>query len=133
MLNYFALNLVVTHLLSFFMVTKGISDWHNFILQVKVSVVNSAGGSFCWNYATDTFYSNYAVKTPVVILWVLRFYCNYAGGTFCYSYAGGSFCCNYAGDSFCSKYVGDNFYYNYPGGSLCYNYAGGIFSSALCT
>ena len=23
-------------------------------LQVKVSVVNSAGGSFCWNYATDT-------------------------------------------------------------------------------
>ena len=28
-------------------------------LQVKVSVVNSAGGSFCWNYATDTFYGNY--------------------------------------------------------------------------
>ena len=27
---------------------------------MKVSVVNSAGGSFCWNYATDTFYSNYA-------------------------------------------------------------------------
>ena len=29
-------------------------------LQVKVSVVNSAGGSFCWNHATDTFYGNYA-------------------------------------------------------------------------
>ena len=29
-------------------------------LQVKVSVVNSAGESFCWNYATDTFYGNYA-------------------------------------------------------------------------
>ena len=29
-------------------------------LQVKVSVVNSAGGSFCWNYASDTFCSNYA-------------------------------------------------------------------------
>ena len=28
-------------------------------LQVKVSVVNSAGGSFCQNYATDTFYGNY--------------------------------------------------------------------------
>ena len=29
-------------------------------LQVKVPVVNSAGGSFCWNYASDTFYSSYA-------------------------------------------------------------------------
>ena len=29
-------------------------------LQVKVSIVNSAGGTFCWNYATDTFYGNYA-------------------------------------------------------------------------
>ena len=27
---------------------------------MKVSVVNSPGGSFCWNYATDTFYGNYA-------------------------------------------------------------------------
>ena len=27
---------------------------------MKVSVVNSAGGSFCWNYATDTFYDNCA-------------------------------------------------------------------------
>ena len=27
---------------------------------MKVFVVNSAGGSFCWNYVTDTFYSNYA-------------------------------------------------------------------------
>ena len=26
-------------------------------MQVKVSIVNSAGGSFCWNYATDTFYA----------------------------------------------------------------------------
>ena len=30
------------------------------LLLVKVSVVNSAGGSFCWNYATDAFYGNYA-------------------------------------------------------------------------
>ena len=29
-------------------------------LPVKVSVVNSAGGSFCGNYATDSFYDNYA-------------------------------------------------------------------------
>ena len=27
-------------------------------LQVKVSIVNSAGAIFCWNYATDTFYGN---------------------------------------------------------------------------
>ena len=27
---------------------------------MKVSVANSAGGSFCWNYGTDTFYGNYA-------------------------------------------------------------------------
>ena len=26
---------------------------------MKVSVVNSAGSSFCWNYATDTFHDNY--------------------------------------------------------------------------
>ena len=26
---------------------------------MKVSVVNSGGESFCWNYATDTFYGNY--------------------------------------------------------------------------
>ena len=25
---------------------------------MKVSILNSAGGSFCWNYATDTFYTN---------------------------------------------------------------------------
>ena len=27
---------------------------------MKVSVVNSAGGSFCWTYGTDTLYGNYA-------------------------------------------------------------------------
>ena len=27
---------------------------------MKVFVVESAGGSFWWNYATDTFYGNYA-------------------------------------------------------------------------
>ena len=42
---------MLTHSLNFLIVT---------FLQVKVSVVNSVGGSFCWNYATDTFYGNYA-------------------------------------------------------------------------
>ena len=51
------------------------------------SVVNSAGGSFCWNYATNTFYCNYAVDV-CRNMQVLRFYCNYLGGTFCYSDVG---------------------------------------------
>ena len=34
--------------------------WLAPFLRVKISVVNSGGGSFCWNYATDTFYSYYA-------------------------------------------------------------------------
>ena len=69
--------------------------------QVKVSIVSSACGSFCWNYATDTFYSIYAGATVC---------CNYAGleillescwWYFCYTYVSGSFCCNDAGDCFC--------------------------------
>ena len=39
-------------------------NWKNLwlapFLPVKVSVVSSTGGSFCWNYATGTFYSIYA-------------------------------------------------------------------------
>ena len=49
---------MLTLLLNFFIVTKRIRLAP--FLQVKVSVVNSAGDSFCWNYATDTFYGNYA-------------------------------------------------------------------------
>ena len=40
---------------------------------------------------------------PVAIMQVLRFHCNYAGGTFLYSYVGGSFYCNYADDCFMSE------------------------------
>ena len=63
---------------------------------------------------------------------VLRFYCNYAGGTFRYSYDGGSFCfndagdsfcCNYAVRSFCNTYTGDSFYSKYVGDNIYY--AGG--------
>ena len=91
------------------------------------------------------------VTRSVAVMQVLRFNCNYAGGTFYYSYVGGSFSCNYAGDcfvairqlevsaalmhagySFQSEYVGDNFYCNYAGGSLCYNYADCNFCSTLC-
>ena len=57
-LKLFALNLVLTHPLNFFIVTKRI--WLAPFLQMKVFAVNSADGSFCLNYATDTFYGNYA-------------------------------------------------------------------------
>ena len=73
------------------------------------------------------------VPAFVAIMQVLKFYCNYVGGTlaptwYCYTYVGGSFCCNDAGGCFycnlqlevsaafmqvkvsCSKYVGDKFY-----------------------
>ena len=113
------------HSLDFFIVTKRI--WLAPFLQVKISVLNSGGGSFCWNCAFDTI----AIMkvTSVAIIQVLRFYCNYSGGAFCYSYAGGYFCCNHAGDCFscnCAvrryagdNYAGDNFYCNYAGWGLC--------------
>ena len=104
--------------------------WLAPFLQVKVSVVNSAGGGFCWNYATDTFYSNYAGANVC---------CNYAGFEVLlqlrrwYYLLQLCFCRIYASESFCNKYVGDNFYWNYTRGSLCRNHAGDIFCSSLCT
>ena len=58
--------------------------------------------------------------TSVAILQALRFYCNYAGGTFCYSYVGESFCCNYTGDCFSLNYAGRSFYSKYVGGNCNY-------------
>ena len=43
------------------------------VLQVKVCVVNSAGGSFSWNYATN--YVIMQVTTSVTIMQDLRLYC----------------------------------------------------------
>ena len=134
------LHLVLTYSHNFFTVTKRI--WLAPFLQVKVSVVNSAGGSFCWNHSAGSFYSNYASESNLHLCWFWggRFCysyvggsCNYTGGCFCCNYAVRSFCSTYVGDSFCSKCVGDSFYSNYAGGSCCYTYAGRIFCSALCT
>ena len=58
--------------------------------------------------------------TSVAIMQALRFYCNYAGGTFCYSYVGESFCCNYTGDCFSLNYAGRSFYSKYVGGNCNY-------------
>ena len=50
---------MLTHSLNFFTVNKRISLAP--FLLVKVAAVNSAGGSFCCNYATDLcIYGNYA-------------------------------------------------------------------------
>ena len=47
--------------------------WLAPFLLVKISVVNSASGSFCWNYSTDTFYSNYAGSS--VWKFLTKFFC----------------------------------------------------------
>ena len=104
---------------------------------MKVSVVNSAGCSFCWNYATDTFYGNYAGDKTSCIYAGFEVVLSVTGMMvdLCYNYAGDCFSCNYAIRNFCSTYAGDsfccNFYCNYTDGSL--NYAGGIFCSAQMT
>ena len=107
-------------------------------LQVKVSVVNSAGGSFCWNYATDNLCSGNVCCSyagiegllqlcrwyiPLRLCWWI-FLLQLLRWLFCCNYAVRSFCSIYARESFCSKYAGDNIYWNYAGGNLC---------SALCT
>ena len=97
MLNYFALNVVLTHSFNFFIITKRICDLHHFckwkflysILQVAVSVGTTQ---------LTLSISIMQMLTSVAIMQVLKFYCNYVGGTFCYTYVGGSFCCNDAGD-----------------------------------
>ena len=116
---------MLTRSLNFFIVTKE-----------SLTVTSSSNErlcsqfcSFCWNYATDTFYVNYAMS--FAIMQILSFYHNYASDCFCCNYAVKSCCSTYAGNSFCSKYVGDNFYCNYAGGSLFYNYADDIVFGAL--
>ena len=110
---------------------------------MKVSVVNSAGVSFCCNYATDTFYGNYASNNVCCIFAgfevlvsvtgiLVDLSVTIAGDCFCSNYAVRSFYSTYAGNSLCNKYVDENFYCNYADGSLCCRYAGGIFCIALC-
>ena len=49
---------------------------------MKVSVVNSAGGSFSVGIMQLTLsIAIMQVPTSVAIMQVLRFYCNYVGGT----------------------------------------------------
>ena len=84
---------------------------------MKVSVVNPSGGSFCWNYATDTFRGNYAgdnaccINTQVTVsaanMWVTIFIAIMHMGVSvaimqvvfsAVNYAHDCVNCNYAGD-----------------------------------
>ena len=95
---------MLTHWLNFFTVTKRISGWHDLCKWKFLYIVNSAGGSFCWNYVTDALYTNYAgdkvccnYESFEALLQLCTWY-------FLYSYVGGSFCCNHACDCFCCNY-----------------------------
>ena len=59
---------------------------------MKVSVVNSTGGSFSVGIIQLTLsIAIMQVPTSVAIMQVLKFCCNYVGGTLHYHYVGGSF------------------------------------------
>ena len=118
---------MITHLLNFFIVTKS---------QIGTISASSAGGNFCWNYATGTFYGSYAGDNVCciyagfeVVLFVTGMLMDLsvaimqleASGVHkippvimqvvfsAVHYAHDCFCCNYAGDSFFYSHVGDGF------------------------
>ena len=66
------------------------------------------------------------VTKSASIMRVLRFYCNYAGDTLCYSYASGSFCCNHACDCFYANYAVRSFCSTFASDGLCVEYMGTI-------
>ena len=149
---------MLTHWLNLFIATKRISECHHFCKWKFLYIVNSIGGSFCWNYVTDTLYSHYAgsnvccnyasFEAPLQLCrcyfrlqlswWI--FLLQSCNRKFHYSvrsllhrtvyYYWTLFCCTYATDSFRIKYVGDNFYCIYACGNLCCSYAGGTCCSA---
>ena len=129
-LKLFALNLVLTHLLNFFIVTKRATDCHHFCK---------------WKFLLELY--NWHFLQQLCRWQRLLHLCSFRGDTFCYRYAGRSFCCNYAGDCFCCNYAvrslwsrwqvlqqicGWQFFHcNYADGSPCCSYAGEIFCSAF--
>ena len=101
---------------------------------MKVSLVNSASGSYCCNYAADLcVYANYSSDKVCCIFAGFQVLLSVTVMLVDLSVTIMQVTVSVAVRSFCSKYVGDNFYCNYADGSLCCNYAGGIFCSALCT
>ena len=90
---------------------------------MKVSIVNSAGDSFCWYYATETFYGgNYASDNVCRIFAGFKVVLPIAGMLVNLSVAIMQLevsAAHMQGNSFCNKYVDDNFYCSYADGSLC--------------
>ena len=72
---------------------KKIENWNNEYVAQFIDPMYSRVSSLSYTSNTKT------------IMQVLRFYCDYADCTFCYSYVGRSFRCNHACDYFCCNYA----------------------------
>ena len=94
---------------------------------MKVSIFSSAVGSFCWNYATDTFYSNYAGANFFAIMQVSKFYCNYVGGTKLEVSAAFMQVKVFAANMWVTNFI------EIMQVGLSYNHAGSTFCRELCT
>ena len=89
-----ALNLVLSHL-------------HNLQKESQTGTISASqsfcsqfctGGSFSWNYGTETFYGNYVGDNNCCIYAGFEVVLSVTGMlvNLCYRYVGESFCCNYA-------------------------------------
>ena len=106
-------------------------------LQVKVSVVNSAGGSSCWNHETDIFYGNYAGDNTCCIYPGFEVVLSVTGMLVYFSVAithgTVSVAIMQLEVSVANMWVTIFIVIMQVGVTLCCNYAGGIFCSGLCT
>ena len=108
---------MLTVLLNLFIVTNRIRLAT--FLQVKVSVVNSAGDRFSWNYATDPFYGNYASDNVC---------CIFAGFEVVLSVTG-----TLVDLSVTIMQLEVDLHYAVRSGSFCYNHAVGLFLLQFCS
>ena len=110
---------------------------------MKLSIVISAGGSLCCNYATDLcIYGSYASDNACCILASFQVLLSVDGVLVdlsikimqvAVSVAFVQLEVSAVHMQVSATYVFDSFYCNYADISLPCNYAGGIFCSALCT
>ena len=112
---------------------------------MKLSIVISAGGSLCCNYATDLcIYGSYASDNACCILASFQVLLSVTGVLVDLSVKIMQVAVSVAvvqlevsavhmQVTVSAAYVFDSFYCNYADRSLRCNYAGGIFCSALCT
>ena len=105
-----------TQWFNLFIVTKRISEWCHFCKSKFLYIVNSPGGSFCWNKVPDTLYSNYAGNNvccnyanfeALLQLCMWYFMLQLCWWILLLHHAFDCFCCNYPVRSFCSTYASD--------------------------